>query len=182
MSQGILRDLERERKALHAVLTSSAFPPSSNPARLLSFLCEKYFESPNTELTEYDVAVGALGRRSDFDPRRDSVVRVEVHRLRKRLKDFYRAGGASLPMQIVLPPGRYAPQFIDIPQGEARVDSPPQAVAVGSRSRIWMSVFAVALLAALVWLGRSQKRNPTPAAPAAAAPGLGLQSDRKSVV
>jgi len=40
-------------------------------------------------IKEYNIAVQALGRTEDFDPSQDSVVRVEVSRLRKRLQQFY---------------------------------------------------------------------------------------------
>ena len=49
MAQGTLHDFEHERKALGEALASGAFVPSSNSARLLSFLCEKYFEAPGRE-------------------------------------------------------------------------------------------------------------------------------------
>src|SRR5690349_19164532 len=96
-------DFAQERKALRSALASNIFQASANSARLLTFLCEKHFDGSAVEPNEYDIAVGALGRRSTFDPRNDSVVRVEVHRLRKRLKEFYASDGASEPMQIVLP-------------------------------------------------------------------------------
>ena len=35
----------------------------------------------------------ALGRPADFDQKRDSIVRVEAHRLRKRLREYYEADG-----------------------------------------------------------------------------------------
>jgi DNA-binding response OmpR family regulator len=40
-------------------------------------------------ISEYAIAVDALGRSPDFDPKADSTVRVQVARLRTKLKDFY---------------------------------------------------------------------------------------------
>ena len=142
VAQGTLHDFGRERKALGGALASGAFVPSSNSARLLSFLCEKYFEDPGRELTEYEIALGALGRRSDFDSRNDSAVRVELHRLRKRLKEFYEAEGAALPMQIVLPPGQYAPQFLSLPDGDSPAAASLKSFTARRSSWIWLGLLA----------------------------------------
>ena len=56
--------------------------------------CSKYFEGQET-VSEYDIAVEALGRRPDFNPKHDAIVRVEAHRVRKRLSEFYRREGAG---------------------------------------------------------------------------------------
>ena len=54
----------------------------------------------------------ALGRPADFDQKRDSIVRVEAHRLRKRLREYYEADGADHAIRIDIPPGQYAPRFL----------------------------------------------------------------------
>jgi Malectin domain len=39
-------------------------------------------------------------------------VRVEAHRLRKRLSDYYAIDGVNHPVQITVPPGQYVPRFL----------------------------------------------------------------------
>jgi len=56
--------------------------------------------------------VEALGRPAHFDQKRDSIVRVEAHRLRKRLREYYDADGADHLIRIDIPPGQYAPRFL----------------------------------------------------------------------
>jgi hypothetical protein len=104
---------EGERAELAAVLTSGIFDRSPNLYRFLSFVCEKYFRGEGDAVKEYSVAIEALGRGADFDQKRDSIVRVEAHRLRKRLDDYYRSEGANHRYRIILPAGSYVPQFID---------------------------------------------------------------------
>lgn len=109
-----MRDsVEDERAELAAILGSGIFDRSPNLYRFLSFVCEKYFRGEGEEVKEYSVAVEALGRGADFDQKRDSIVRVEAHRLRKRLDDYYRSEGAGHRYRIILPAGSYVPQFID---------------------------------------------------------------------
>jgi len=81
-------------------------------SRLLTYLCEKYFREETGDISEYAIAVEALGRKSDFDPLSDSIVRVEAWRLRQRLKEFYATEGSGHAIQIVLPEGTYIPQFL----------------------------------------------------------------------
>ena len=94
------------------VLSSDVFGRTNNPARLLTFVCEKYFEGAVDEIKEYSIAVHALGRPESFDPQVDTIVRVTAHALRKRLEDYYRTAGAKHPVHICLPPGHYVPKFI----------------------------------------------------------------------
>jgi hypothetical protein len=68
---------------------------------LLLYLWQHRQES----LSEYAVATGAFGRRSDFDPKIDATVRVQVGRLRTKLKEFYDAEGESLPLRLSIPLG-----------------------------------------------------------------------------
>ena len=50
---------------------------------------------------------------------KDSIVRVEAHRLRKRLRQYYEGEGegASHKVQIIVPAGQYIPQFLCRPNG-----------------------------------------------------------------
>src|SRR5438477_6725276 len=105
-------DFRQQRHELDALLASGIFSRAPNLAQLLTYVCAKYFEGTAEQIKEYNIAVEALGRPPEFDQKRDSIVRVEAHRLRKRLKEYYETEGANHPVQIVIPPGHYAPKFI----------------------------------------------------------------------
>ncbi|MGI8744935.1 MAG: malectin domain-containing carbohydrate-binding protein [Bryobacteraceae bacterium] len=105
-------EIAQEKKELETVLESGIFAVSSNAAKLLRFVCERYFNNAADTITEHDVAIHALASRSDFDPQTDSIVRVEAHRVRKRLQEYYETEGAFHPVKIVLSRGHYAPRFI----------------------------------------------------------------------
>lgn len=117
-----------------------------------------------------------MGRRSDFDSRSDSAVRVEVHRLRKRLKEFYDDEGAALSMQIVLPPGQYTPQFLILADGDSPAAASPKGFTARRLSWIWLGLSAVLLVAA-IWACRGQKRDLGTAASAGPSPSLTSQSE-----
>ncbi len=109
--------LEAERKECEWLLNSGALGRSGNLTRILRYVCEEYFQGRADQIKEYTIAVEALGRRPEFDPQTDTIVRVTVHALRKRLMDVYRNEGVDRPLHLVLPPGHYAPSFV--PQGHA---------------------------------------------------------------
>src|SRR5690242_7305334 len=85
----IQADYTLERAELEALLASGIFNRAPNLVQILTYICAKYFEGSREEIKEYSNAVEALGRSPDFDQRRDSIVRVEAHRLRKRLREYY---------------------------------------------------------------------------------------------
>ncbi len=103
--------LQLERAELEALLESGIFHRAPNLASFLRYVCERYFEGDASQIKEYSIAVDALGRPTDFDQKKDSIVRVEAHRLRKRLNDYYAGEGRDHPVQIVIPNGQYSPQF-----------------------------------------------------------------------
>jgi hypothetical protein len=119
MVQGVTR--QQEEAELEAVFTSGTFAKSQNLARLLKYLCRKYFKGQASDLKEFNIGVEALGRLADFDPTSNSIVRVELHRLRERLKRYYETEGLHDAVVIVLKPGNYAPQFLARSEVEAQL-------------------------------------------------------------
>jgi hypothetical protein len=104
--------LPEEKAELEAVFASGIFSRAPGLAQMLNYVCTKYFEGQADQVKEYNIAVEALGRPADFDQKRDSIVRVEAHRLRKRLTEYYDGPGASHRVRIHLPSGQYVPQFL----------------------------------------------------------------------
>lgn len=104
--------VEVERQECEWLLTSGILGRSNNLARVLRYICEEHFQGRDEHIKEYTIAVEALGRREAFDPQTDTIVRVTVHALRKRLQDIYQNEGARRPVKLVIPPGHYAPSFV----------------------------------------------------------------------
>jgi hypothetical protein len=110
-------DFRQERHELETILASGIFNRAPNLAQVLTYVCAQYFEGAAQQIKEYNIAVEALGRPAHFDQKRDSIVRVEAHRLRKRLREYYEADGADHAIRIDIPSGQYAPRFL--PSGTA---------------------------------------------------------------
>ena len=111
-------EIEAERQEVEWLLNSGVLGRSSNLARVLKYICEERFAGRAQHIKEFTIATEALGRRLDFDPSYDTIVRVTVHSLRKRLLEVYQKDGASRPMRLVIPPGHYDPRFVPAPAPE----------------------------------------------------------------
>jgi hypothetical protein len=105
-------EFEQERAELEVVLSSDVFARSPKVAQILKYVCEAHFAGRSHEIKEYNIAIDVFGRPAGFDQAHDSIVRVEAHRLRKRLQEFYTGQGAGHEMQLVLLPGNYVPHFV----------------------------------------------------------------------
>lgn len=98
--------------ALGAVLESGAIGERSRLRSLLRYVVEEELDGRGGAIKAYSIGVDVLGRGEDFDPSADSVVRVEVNRLRHILRAYYDGPGADDPVEIALRRGSYRPEFI----------------------------------------------------------------------
>ena len=155
-----------ERAELKALLETGIFARSPNLAQFLKYVCEKYFAGELDQIREYNIAVEALGRRVDFDQKRDSIVRVEAHRLRKRLSEYYAGEGATRPVWIYFEPGSYVPQFrrTEIPS------APAAALPAIHPNRRWLRIAGIAVLLAAGVAGVLELRRSQAPPVAATAP------------
>jgi Malectin domain len=122
---------ESERGEFEAV--AEALGRSSRLANLLRYMGEHYLRGESDRLTEYNIATEVFGRSKElFDSGEDAIARVEAHRLRKRLKEFYDGPGKDRALQISIPLGTYIPAFVrhDDPQQIAKTSPPQHAVPV----------------------------------------------------
>ncbi|MFO1067349.1 MAG: hypothetical protein U1E14_02385 [Geminicoccaceae bacterium] len=99
------------REALQRALDSEAFAQSGRLRDLLRYLVEETLAGRGSRLKGYTLGVEVFGRGDDFDPQADSIVRVEVGRLRTRLVEYYAGEGRDEPVRIDLAKGTYAPLF-----------------------------------------------------------------------
>jgi adenylate cyclase len=158
------------RAEVERILASRGFASAGRLSRLLRYVVDKTLAGEADQLKEFAVGVEVFDRDDKYDPRLDSIVRVEAGRLRSRLDEYYNGEGASAPIRITLPRGGYAAQF------EPRVVPPPAAATTTQPSTAngwakWpLTLGLIAAVAALVvWLGGS---TPTPAE--TGAPGVAV--------
>jgi TolB-like protein len=148
------------RAELDRVLATKGFTSAGRLTKLLRYVVEKTLAGETDQLKEYAVGVEVFERDGNYDPRLDSIVRVEAGRLRSRLDEYYNGEGAGSPIRINLPRGGYSAQF----NRHEQLTS-PQAPEPPRAPRSWAAMpLAVGLLCAVVamviWLGGWNRRPP----------------------
>lgn len=118
------------RAELQRLLHSSFIPEGSLLAKMLTYVVERTIEGDGRLIKAYTIAVEALGRGEDFDPDRDSTVRVAAMRLRGALDLYYSGPGADNRLRIKMSPGSYRPTF------EIADEMPPTPVFRGFLQRL----------------------------------------------
>jgi Tfp pilus assembly protein PilF len=110
------------------VVASRSLRPSQHLVRLLRFLVAETLAGRGSRLKEYVLGTEVFDRGQEFDPQIDTIVRVQVRRLRSKLDEYYRDEGAADAVRIRVNPGSYVPIF------EARMTSlEPDARAAALR-------------------------------------------------
>src|SRR5512138_2264200 len=93
---------EAERAELERVVEALAKWPRLS--HLLQYMGQKVQSGQADLLNEYNIATEVLGRsKTVFNAGEDAIARVETHRLRKRLAEFYEAEGKDHLIQVTLP-------------------------------------------------------------------------------
>jgi hypothetical protein len=134
-------DYRAEKLELAAVLSSDAFRRAPVQAQLLSYLCARYFEGTADQVKEYTIALEALGRPPHFDHKKDSIVRVEIHGLRKRLREYYAVEGVNHLLRIEIRPGQYVPAFVsseEVPADNGKTVQAAEPEPVSPPRKFWL--------------------------------------------
>jgi adenylate cyclase len=148
------------RAGLERVLASPGFANAGRMAAFLRYVVERTLAGESEQIKEYAIGVDVFGRDASYDPRLDSIVRVEARRLRSKLDEYYNGPGRDDEVVIRLQRGGYAPTFerrIASPV-EPAVEVPPIAASAAAArrpaSRIALALaLVVVAMAAFAWRG-----------------------------
>ena len=189
------------RQQIHRIIHSPTFRTALTLQQLFQFVADKAIAGTTEGLKEYTIGVEAFGRKEDFDPKTDPIVRVQIHRLRQKLKEYYDAEGSRDPILIEIPKGHYLPSFesatvpgenlgtgtssqldtaipIASPLLAPNVEPGDQKTSTGGRrfsglvSRAAIAVTGIAVFAGGFWAGNRQLRNGAGAEIASSSPEL----------
>jgi adenylate cyclase len=140
------------RTALDRIVASGGFANAERMAGFLRYVVERAIAGESDQIKEYAIGVDVFGRNGEYDPRLDSIVRVEARRLRSKLDEYYAADGRQDEVIISIRRGTYVPEFDlrDAPAAAVQ-DAPASAPAPPSdRRRSWRAAAAVVLVAVAV--------------------------------
>lgn len=107
------KDIQLINKYLKKITESRHFVKSRISCDLLVYLTKASLEGKNPK--EYTIGVELFGKKYDDDQKPDSNIRVYIHHVRKKLKDYYEDEGKKDPILFVIEKGKYHVRF-DPPQ------------------------------------------------------------------
>lgn len=145
------------REQADAILAAEALGRSHALERLFRFLLTCTLEGRSPK--EIEIADEVYARSAESIDQ-DASIRVHIHRLRRKLDDYYLGAGASQPVRLVIPKADY--RLAVEPQRGSEPSTMAPAVTRFSRARIAVAAIAIAVLAGLIgwWVGQQTSRNP----------------------
>ena len=170
---------EAIRQQLQAIVVSRPFATATRARRFLTYVVEQTLAGQADSIKELVVGIEVFDRPADFDPKIDTIVRVEAGKLRKRLEEYYAKEGAAASVRIEVPKGSYVPSFrlAALPAAPAVTHSTRQPFR-GSRYWYAAGILVVVLAACGLWLSFRLRAPAAPATPSIAVlPFLNLSPD-----
>lgn len=175
---------DRRWELVQRIVTSEDFQRASQLRNILLYASRMAILRPDENVSEYDVACKILGRRADFSPATDNIVRAQFSNLRHKLTHYFETEGINEPLILSIPKGVYVPVFTDAPpKAEPQAVSEPEPVqavqfsteetrtssagAPGARRqwKLWALGLSLVFNAALVVLVLLSHRNQTTETP-----------------
>src|SRR4051812_20223706 len=100
-----MSEIEPLRAHADRIKNSGVLGRSPLMQRLFDFLleCSIVGKAPK----EIEVAVDAFGKGAEFDVSQDAMVRVYIHKLRRKLEEFYAGAGSAEAVRLSIPKGEY---------------------------------------------------------------------------
>jgi TolB-like protein len=137
------------RRQLDRILASEGFTNADRMTAFLRYVVERSLSGEGDQVKEYVVGIEVFGRDAEYDPRLDSIVRVEARRLRTKLDEYYAGPGSQDPVLIQMRRGSYVPAFEERPPEVQESHAPAQALSSSSNRRRtgWQVGLALALVA-----------------------------------
>jgi TolB-like protein len=110
-TEAVQPTVDEIRQQLDRLLTSHAFANADRMSSFLRYVVERALAGESDQVKEYAIGVEVFGRDERYDPRLDSIVRVEARRLRSKVDEYYAHDGCHDPVIIRLRRGSYVPVF-----------------------------------------------------------------------
>ena len=124
------------------LLRSKTFETSEVHRKLLQYLCDKTLAGEADRLKEYVIGLEAFGKPATYDPKQDSIVRLQVGRLRQKLATYYQNEASGDPIVVSLPKGAFKLGFV---KNEPNLPPPAQS------PQNWKLILGVSLIAVTAW-------------------------------
>ena len=127
----VLAENDDRWSLVQRVVASRQFTKAPQLQDILLYICQRALTDPAAGIKEHEIGCDALGRKADFNPNEDNIVRVQISHLRKKLEEYFATDGKDEPVQITVPKGAYVPHF-----GPKATAATPEAAPVRVNSAL----------------------------------------------
>lgn len=172
---GVTHEDDPRWQLARRIVASKSFGKSSLLSNFLLYVCDRTLSGRTDEISEQQIGVHVFGRKPQYNPAEDNIVRNYARQLRQRLEAYFEEEGRSEHLRLSVPRGTYVPSFTEREPVENRpvedrgkpqehphavassaVPVMPEEAAAGPRSLRSYVLWGVLLLAAiggpLLWM------------------------------
>ncbi len=104
-------DGKQHLELLHRIANSRSFSTCHTLRAFLLYVGEHAIAGRLDAIKEQQIGSRVLGRKPDYDPAGDNIVRVRARQLRQRLSEYFAGEGLDEPVIVSIPKGHYIPVF-----------------------------------------------------------------------
>lgn len=132
------------RALCQRIIQSGELGRSRTYAAILEYLAEQAISGSTPK--EISIAMDVLGRSSEFDVGKDSIVRVHIYHLRNKLNTYYAKHGRDEKWRVDIPKGQY------MLATTTNVPEPEVPLSIAGRPQLrksltpWLATLAIVLL------------------------------------
>lgn len=103
---------KEKRDLIRRVLQSPELSSSRALQGFLQFITDHALSGDLDAIKEQRIGSEVLGRKDNYDPASDNIVRVRAHELRQKLAKYFDTEGIGERFVITIPKGSYVPTFL----------------------------------------------------------------------
>jgi len=112
------------------------FQRSARLRELLRYIVECSQQDPPVILSEQQIGSAVFGRPPEYDTSSDTIVRVQISQLRRRLEHYYLTEGQGEVIRIEIPRGSYSAVFRSVEQAGEDTAQPAVVTEVSAQGRL----------------------------------------------
>jgi Tol biopolymer transport system component len=162
MPSAPLPEPDSVRLLVERIAASKRFSHAPQQVQFLKFTVEEALCGRCAALKEYYIATEAFSRGPDFDPKVDTIVRVQAGNVRAKLKEYFETEGRHERILIDYPVGTYVPEFRFREETAAEPAKPHRQPWWKAGTARWAAAGVVVLLVAMGVRATWSRREPPP--------------------
>jgi LPXTG-motif cell wall-anchored protein len=133
------------------VASSRQLGKASQLREILLYVSRRALMENASSISEQEIGCKVLGRRPDFNPNEDNIVRAQMRHLRQKLEEYFNFEGADEPLILTIPKGGYLPHFEARPTPATPQVAPKTGTSKRMTILLWAALAGLVIFGAVLW-------------------------------